>query len=88
MRWYNPNRRVAEIVLAPHTDEEATRMLSGATDSWAFLREYERLRQEGMGVEQALVFVGHLFGMRHPRHQPVGQRKASARRAVEGASFL
>ena len=86
MRWYNPNKRVAEIVVAPHTDEEATRMLSGATDSWAFLSEYERLREGGMGVERAIVFVGHLFGMRHPGPRPVGQRKASARRAVEGAS--
>jgi hypothetical protein len=70
---YNPNRRVAESVLAPYTDEEATRMLSGATDSWAFLREYERLkREEGIGVEQAIVFVGQLFGTRHPRYKPVG----------------
>ena len=72
MHWYNPNRRVAEIVLAPYTDEEAEGMLRGAPDSWAFVAEYERLRDEGMGVEPALVFVGHLFGMWHPRHQPVG----------------
>jgi hypothetical protein len=51
MRWYNPTRRVAEGVLAPYTDEEAEEMLRGATDSWAFLIEYERLRGEGMGVE-------------------------------------
>ena len=44
----------------------------GATDSWAFLREYERLREEGMGVEQAMVFVGQLFSTRHPRYKPVG----------------
>ncbi len=79
VHWYNPTTRVAEIVLAPYTDEEATHMLSGATDSWAFVAEYERLRGEGMGVEQAMIFVGHLFGMRHPRHQPV----ASARPAQE-----
>ena len=72
MRWYNPNRRVAESVLAPYTDEEAEDMLRGATDSWAFLSEYERLRGEGMGVEQALVFVGQLFSTRHPRYEPVG----------------
>jgi hypothetical protein len=73
MRWYNPTRRVAESVLAPYTDEEAEDMLRGATDSWAFLMEYERLREEGMGVEQALLFVGHLFSSWHPRrHQPVG----------------
>ena len=51
MHWYNPNRRVAETVVAPYTDEEALHMLWGATDSWAFLREYERLRDEGMGIE-------------------------------------
>src|SRR5215212_5861471 len=72
MRWYNPNRRVAESVLAPYTDEEAEDMLRGATDSWAFLMEYERLRGEGMDVEPALLFVGHLFGSRHPWHRPVG----------------
>jgi hypothetical protein len=72
MQWYNPTTRVAEIVLAPYTDEEAEDMLRGAADSWAFLMEYERLRGEGMGVEQALVFVGHLFSSWHPGHQPVG----------------
>jgi hypothetical protein len=72
MHWYNPKRRVAESVLAPYTDEEAEDMLRGATDSWAFLSEYARLRVEGMGVEQAMVFVGHLFSMRHPRYEPVG----------------
>ena len=73
MRWYNPSTRVAESVLAPYTDEEAEDMLRGATDSsWALLMEYERLREEGMGVEQALGFVGHLFSARHPRYEPVG----------------
>jgi hypothetical protein len=50
MRWYNPTTRVAESLLAPSTDEEAKHMLRGATDSWAFLREYERLREDGMGM--------------------------------------
>jgi len=72
MRWYNPNRRVAESVVAPYTDEEAQHMLWGATDSWAFLREYERHRDEGMGIEQAMVFLGHTFSMWHPRHRPLG----------------
>jgi hypothetical protein len=72
MRWYNPTTRVAESVLAPYTDEEAEHMLRGATDSWALLSEYERLREEGMGVEQSMVFVGHLFSTWHPGHQPVG----------------
>jgi hypothetical protein len=47
-------------------------MLRGATDSRAFLREYERLRDEGIGIEQAMIFVGHLFSSWHPRHQPLG----------------
>ena len=72
MHWYNPNRRVAETVVAPYPDEEAEHMLWGATDSWAFLREYERLRDEGMGIEQAMIFLGQLFSLWHPRHRPVG----------------
>jgi hypothetical protein len=72
MHWYNPNRRVADSVLAPYTDEEAEYMLWGATDSWAFLSEYERLRDEGMGIEQAMIFVGQRFSMWHPRHLPLG----------------
>ena len=37
------------------------------------MSEYERLRdEEGMGVEQAMIFVGHEFRLRHLRYQPVG----------------
>jgi hypothetical protein len=72
MHWYNPKTRVAETVVAPYTDEEAQHMLWGATDSWAFLREYERLRDEGMGIEEAMIFLGQRFSMWHPRHRPVG----------------
>jgi len=72
MRWYNPKRRVAESVVAPYTDEEAEHMLWGATDSWAFMSEYERLRDEGMGIEQAMIFVGQCFSVWHLRHQLVG----------------
>ena len=72
MRWYNPKTRVAESVLAPYTDEEAEHMLWGATDSWAFLREYQRLRADGMGIEQAMVFLGHTFRMWHLSYQPLG----------------
>ena len=88
MHWYNPATRVSETVTAPYTDVEATYMFSGATDSWAFLREYERLREEGMGVEQAMVFVGQLFSTRHPRYKPVGWRKASAKAAEDRRRFL
>jgi hypothetical protein len=72
MHWYNPKRRVAESVVAPSTDEEAEHMLWGATDSWAFLREYERLRDEGMGIEQAMIFLGHTFRMWHLSYRPLG----------------
>jgi hypothetical protein len=72
MHWYNPKKRVAESVLAPYTDEEAEHMLRGATDSWAFLREYERLRDDGMGIEQAMIFLGHTFSMWHLSYQPLG----------------
>jgi len=48
-------------------------MLWGATDSWAFLREYERLRNEGMGIERAMMFVGQRYSLLwHLRHKPVG----------------
>src|SRR5215213_6185310 len=47
-------------------------MLWGATDSWAFMSEYERLRDEGMGIEQAMIFVGQCFSVWHLRHQLVG----------------
>ena len=58
---------------APSTDEEALEMLRGDINSGAFMAEYERLRdEEGMGVEQAMIFVGHEFRLRHLRYQPVG----------------
>jgi hypothetical protein len=83
MHWYNPATRGAESVPAPYTDEEATHMLSGATDSWAFVAEYERLREEGMGVEQAMIFVGHRFGMWHPRFHRGTNPWASVRSAQQ-----
>lgn len=72
MRWYNPKTRVVEIVVAPYTDDEAEYVLGGATDSWAFVAEYERLRNDGMGIEPAMILVGHHFRTWHLRHQPVG----------------
>jgi hypothetical protein len=56
----------------PLTDEEALEMLRGNHNSAAFVKEYERLRDDGMGVEQALIFVGHRFRMWHLRFQRVG----------------
>ncbi len=73
MRWYNPKIKHSEDVLAPSTDEEALQMLSGDLDSAAFITEYERLKDEGMGVGQALIFVGHNFRLWHLRYQPIGR---------------
>ena len=72
MHWYNPKIRDVEDVRAPSTDEEAFEMLRGDLNSGAFMAEYERLRAEGMEVEQAMIFVGHYFRMVHLRYQPVG----------------
>jgi hypothetical protein len=73
MHWYNPTTRTVEDAPAPSTDEEALEMLRGDINSGAFMAEYERLRdEEGMGVEQAMIFVGHEFRLRHLRYQPVG----------------
>jgi hypothetical protein len=70
MYWYNPKTRVSETVAAPGTDEEAREMLRGYRNSCAFLTEYDKLRADGMPVEQATIFVGHHFRMRHLESQP------------------
>ena len=72
MHWYNPKIMRVEDVPAPSTDEEALEMFRGDTNSGAYITEYERLREGGMGVEQALIFVGHEFRLRHLRYQPIG----------------
>jgi hypothetical protein len=36
----------------------------GNFNTGAFVTEYERLRDSGMGVEQALIFTGHEFRLR------------------------
>ena len=72
MYWYNPKIMNAENVLAPSTDEQALEMLRGDLNSGAFIAAYERLREEGMGVEQAMIFVGHEFRLKHLRYQPIG----------------
>jgi hypothetical protein len=72
MHWYNPKIMGVEDVPAPSTDEEALEMLRGDINSGAYITKYERLREEGMGVEQALIFVGHEFRLRHLRYQPIG----------------
>ena len=64
MYWYNPNTRSTETRLAPHTDEEAIDLLYGHLNSGSFVAEYERLRDTGMDIEQALIFTGHEFRLR------------------------
>ena len=57
----------------PTTDVEALEMLRGDLNSGVFVAEYERLRaEEGMEIEQAMIFGGHEFRMRQLRYQPVG----------------
>ena len=64
MYWYNPMTRSTESRPAPLTDAEARDLLGGNLNTNAFVTEYERLRDSGMGVEQALVFTGHEFRLR------------------------
>ncbi len=71
MHWYNPKTRCPENVPAPVTDQEVAEMLRGHRNSCAFLTEYDRLRAEGMSIEQATIFVGHHARMWHLRFQPV-----------------
>jgi hypothetical protein len=72
MHWYNPKTRSVEDVPTPGADEQALQMLRGDLNSGAFITEYERLRDDGMGVGQALIFVGHKFRLVHLRYQPIG----------------
>lgn len=72
MHWFNPKTMAVENTSAPSTDEEALQLLRGDLNSAAFIGEYERLREEGMGVEQAMIFVGHEFRLRHLRYRLVG----------------
>ena len=73
MHWYNPKEGKVEDAGAPSTDEEALEMLSGHPDSGGFVERYVVLREEGLGVEQALVFVGHSVRMFHLRHLNLGR---------------
>jgi len=64
MYWYNPKTRCTETILAPETDADAVTLLEGDLNTLAFVAEYERLRESGMGVEQALIFTGHEFRLK------------------------
>jgi hypothetical protein len=72
MYWYNPQTRSSELISAPTTDEEAIELLEGDPNSGALVEHYIMLREDGMEVEQALIFVGHHSRMFHLRFQPVG----------------
>ena len=64
MYWYNPRTRCSESIPAPTTDEEALALLDGDLNTMAFVAEFERLRESGMEVEQALIFTGHEFRLK------------------------
>jgi hypothetical protein len=64
MYWYNPKTRSTETRPAPQTDAEARDLLDGHLNTESFVIEYERLRDSGMDVEQALIFTGHEFRLR------------------------
>ena len=65
MYWYNPTSRISERVEAPATDEQAIEMLVGDLQSAALVSDYGRLRDSGMGIEQALIMVGQEFRLVH-----------------------
>jgi hypothetical protein len=73
MQWYNPKAGKVEDVGAPSTDEEALGMLSGYPNSGRLVERYVVLREEGLGVEQALAFVVHSLRMFRPRHPNLGR---------------
>ena len=73
MHWYNPEAGKVEDLRAPSTDEEALGMLSGYPDSGRLVERYVVLREEGLGVEQALAFVVHRLRMFRPWHLDLDQ---------------
>jgi hypothetical protein len=70
MYWYNPKSRCTETIPAPATDKEALALLDGDLNTTAFMDEYERLRETGMGIEQALIFTGHEFRLKQLEFRP------------------
>ncbi len=69
MYWYNPTTQISERVVAPPTDKEAVDMLTGDLDSAEFVKEYNKLRDSGTPIEQALVLVGHESRLRQSEYQ-------------------
>ena len=68
MYWFNPKTRTSERRIAPSTDDEAIEVLTGDPLSAALVTEYAELRNSGMNIEQALIFVGHEFRLRQTEH--------------------
>jgi hypothetical protein len=64
MYWYNPKTRNTETRPAPHTDQEAIELLGSNLNTESFVTEFEKLRDAGMDIEQALIFTGHEFRLR------------------------
>jgi len=64
MYWYNPKTRCTETIPAPTTDKEVLALLEGDLNTAAFVAEYERLRESGMDIDQALIFTGHEFRLK------------------------
>jgi hypothetical protein len=63
MHWYNPKTRSVEDLPAPSTNDAAIEILSGALELGALVEKYIALRRDGMGVKQAMIFVGHHWRM-------------------------
>ena len=84
MRWYNPKVGKVEELRAPSTDEGALEMLSGHPDSGRIVERYVVLREEGLGVEQALVFVRHSLSLFRPRHLNLGRTRIHQRSSKGG----
>ena len=73
MHWYNPEEGKVEDGAPTSSDEEELGMLSGLPDSDRLVECYVVLREEGLGVEQALAFVVHSLRMFRPRHPNLGR---------------
>jgi len=73
MQWYNPKTEKVEDVRAPSNDEEALEMFSGHPDPGRLVERYVVLREEGLGVGQAFLFMGHRLRMFRPGHSNLGR---------------
>ena len=73
MHRYNPKGGKVEDGAPTSSDGEALGMLSGLPDSDRLVECYVVLREEGLGVEQALAFVVHRLRMFRPWHLDLDQ---------------